>query len=475
MYQVMIVDDEKMIVNSLALGFDWKRCGFEVVATCTSSHEALRMIEFIRPDIVFTDIRMPGLSGLDLLRKIRQKLPQIQFVVISGYADFAYAQEALRFGALGYCLKPLEDEDIQGVLETAKRELDSRYLVIQSAFEKLLRQSSRQNSENFLRVLAPDIASEGTLYVAVCAGNARPLLAGNVCFTCIDVSDQCGLYVITSNAAYLHTFAFRTALLNAATSGQLTSFAFQSVSRPEVFFEQELDRLFNAAYSFFMHPLQVVLGQIPGETAAPDNSFLEAFSAAANKNKVGEMMDLLSKLTEERQQHMDAGTAVVIYNLCTTAISRAEGGSPPVTLHHSFELTEHYPSFDTMRNTLLRRLGVLNGSVDMDLIRNQTLRNVLEDLNQHFSQVISFQELCEHHNINGSYLSQLFKKELGITFTAYLTQLRINRAKELLKTTNMRISEISEALVYDYYFNFTKLFKKEVGMTPKEYRNANTP
>ena len=83
MYQVMIVDDEKMIVNSLALGFDWKRCGFEVVATCTSSHEALRMIEFIRPDIVFTDIRMPGLSGLDLLRKIRQKLPQIQFVVIS--------------------------------------------------------------------------------------------------------------------------------------------------------------------------------------------------------------------------------------------------------------------------------------------------------------------------------------------------------------------------------------------------------
>ena len=108
----------------------------------------------------------------------------------------------------------------------------------------------------------------------------------------------------------------------------------------------------------------------------------------------------------------------------------------------------------------------------MDLIRNQTLRNVLEYLNRHFSQAISFQELCELHNINGSYLSQLFKKELGITFTAYLTQLRMNRAKELLKTTNLRISEISDALGYDYYFNFTKLFKKEVGMTPKEYRNT---
>ena len=472
MYQVMIVDDEKMIVNSLALGFDWKSCGFEVVATCTSSHEALRMIEFIRPDIVFTDIRMPGITGLDLMRKIRQKLPQIQFVIISGYADFSYAQEALRFGALSYCLKPLEDEEIQSVLETAKKELDARHLVIQSAFEKLLRQSTRTNSRNFLHALMPDIASEGEFCVAVCAGNARPLLAGNVSFSYIEVSEQCGLYVISSNAEYLNTFAFRTALLNAATNGQIISFAFQNVSQPEAFFETELDNLFNAAYSFFMHPLQVVLGSVPNGFFKADNSFLEAFSAAANKNKFGEMMDLLSQLTEEEQQHMDAGVAVAIHNICTTAIARAEGNSSPVELQHSFELTEHYRSFDIMRNTLLQRLGSLNGSVNMDLIRNQTLRNVLEYLNRHFSQAISFQELCELHNINGSYLSQLFKKELGITFTAYLTQLRMNRAKELLKTTNLRISEISDALGYDYYFNFTKLFKKEVGMTPKEYRNT---
>ena len=120
------------------------------------------------------------------------------------------------------------------------------------------------------------------------------------------------MYVIASNAEYLNTFAFRTALLNAATNGQIISFAFQSVSQPEAFFEKELDNLFNAAYSFFMHPLQVVLGPVPNGFFKPDNGFLEAFSAAANKNKFGEMMDLLNQLTEENQQHMDAGVAVAI-------------------------------------------------------------------------------------------------------------------------------------------------------------------
>lgn len=121
MYQVILVDDEKMILNSLALGFDWNSNGFEVVATSTNSAEALRMIEFIRPDVVFTDIRMPGMSGIELMKKVHQDFPQIQFVVISGYSEFDYAREALTVGALAYCLKPLEDDEIEVALGRAKK------------------------------------------------------------------------------------------------------------------------------------------------------------------------------------------------------------------------------------------------------------------------------------------------------------------------------------------------------------------
>ncbi|MEG0901749.1 MAG: response regulator, partial [Clostridia bacterium] len=116
MHKVMIVDDERMIINSLALGFNWKSSGFEVIATATSGQEALRLLESLHPDVVFTDIKMPGTSGLDLMIEAKKRYPRLLFVVISGHADFTYAQKAIQLGAIAYCLKPLEDEDIQCAL-----------------------------------------------------------------------------------------------------------------------------------------------------------------------------------------------------------------------------------------------------------------------------------------------------------------------------------------------------------------------
>ena len=143
----------------------------------------------------------------------------------------------------------------------------------------------------------------------------------------------------------------------------------------------------------------------------------------------------------------------------------------PQTLRYGFELWERSPSFEALRQSLCRQLEQeCGGNVDTDQLRNETLAQIVAELGSSFTQEIVYQDLCARHHINPSYLSQLFRKELGMTFTSYLNQLRIHYAKELLQSTSLRVAEISDKVGYDNYLHFTKLFKRETGTTPKQYR-----
>ena len=107
MYQVLIVDDEEIVCRGMAQFVKWEKCGFEVAGIAASVDEALRMLEKMSIDVVFTDIRMPEKSGIDLLKKVQELYPYIKTVVLSGYSDFDYAKDAIRYGAMEYLTKPV--------------------------------------------------------------------------------------------------------------------------------------------------------------------------------------------------------------------------------------------------------------------------------------------------------------------------------------------------------------------------------
>lgn len=124
MYKVFIADDEEFVVKSLMKGTRWEEHGFEAVASAKDGIEAYEAICKAKPHLVFTDIRMPGMSGLELIKNIQKVHKDILFVVISGYAEFAYAQKAIDYGAIGYCLKPFDEDEIIGILKKARSILD---------------------------------------------------------------------------------------------------------------------------------------------------------------------------------------------------------------------------------------------------------------------------------------------------------------------------------------------------------------
>lgn len=127
MYKVIAVDDEPWSLMGIKKIFDWGKYGFELCFSTTEPEIAFEMIVKERPDVVFTDVNMPEISGLQLMRMVRERKIDAEFVIISGYADFEYAREGIQYNLSSYCLKPVAKNDADNLLERLRKKLDEKY------------------------------------------------------------------------------------------------------------------------------------------------------------------------------------------------------------------------------------------------------------------------------------------------------------------------------------------------------------
>ena len=124
LYRIILVDDEEEVRKSMIKKLDWEAAGFQVVGDAENGQEALEMIEQLEPDVLMTDIRMPYMDGLELVRRIRQKYPSMKVLIFSGFDDFEYAQQAITLNVTEYILKPVNVEELTEILSRVKIKLD---------------------------------------------------------------------------------------------------------------------------------------------------------------------------------------------------------------------------------------------------------------------------------------------------------------------------------------------------------------
>ena len=516
MMKVFLVDDEIAIRENLRNSFPWEENGFQLVGEASDGEMALPMIRDLNPDILLTDIRMPFMDGVQLCSEVKRAMPWVGIAILSGYDDFFYAQKAISLGVKEYLLKPITAQELGKALTRVAEQIRAE----RSAKESVenLRRGSRFLREKLLSALFTD---EGDRFEDEQLMLQMRQMGVNLSANCYVVIDIAFPFRDEERARV------RAALssLAEATGGSVFTCGMNHGARALVLGDNEQDAE-ERAYSFassVVHLPQLencaeLLLSI-GETVSDFYDIRRAMHSARHVRHlvsgqaagrriigVGELNDAttvlngleLSPLYERLQYAPEAdldailaeytgslqgsgGIELAMGYLRIAAVIAARrivedaGADPQQALDEGLIAralrAEDAAGLESVRALLRSAIECRDrsgqGLVDTPVGRARVY------LSKNFTNPnLMLQDVAREVGISQSHFSTVFAQETGITFTQYLTGLRMSKAKELLEATPMRSSEVAFQVGYNDAHYFSYLFKKHTGMTPSEYRRT---
>lgn len=500
MIRLLIADDEKLIRETLCSIIDWKSLGVEVVAVCKDGLEAYDAILDEYPDIVLTDIRMPKLSGLELIHRITSNHDNIQFVILSGYDEFDYAREAMKYGIKHYILKPCNEKEIVGAVQDCISELKKRTDTCSTAPD--FSGSRRLLDEDLLyNICLRALPSDDDLE------NLPAIFGGEIDFYHTP-GQLCYLYYL--EAEYTDDCISHIRALT-ADHGITCSFTFVYVKNTLVFFTPDhgidlelMDRLLSGV-DFGAHPGMCVYKRqrFPNfitllRTLSDKAKRFETISLYSGEHSVtiynyAALFRQITELTDQlgREKALPARETTIrdILNILSdirnTDLLQSLAGSIlmkalPNTSATVSELTEfmtfvgNINSNEEICGFLAGKLNALFHSPDAEISKYKPfIQEIMDYTRTHISDPnLTLKWIVETHLfMNVDYVSRQFMLQTGTKFSAYLNSLRIERAKQLLiHCDSEKIYSVAEQVgCGNNPQYFSHLFKKFTGMTPKEY------
>lgn len=469
MYRVILVDDEHWTLQGIKETFDWGKYGMEVIGSYVYATEAKKEILDKKPDVVFTDIKMPVISGLELLNVIRENGLDTEVVIISGYGQFEYAREAIKNEAFDYCLKPIDKDETEQLLERLKTRLDMK---IQAKKDRLV-EMLIEDLEDF-NAVQYGLPKEYPLYqVALWKGNDssfRHFLKEreDVEFIHFDVLGK-KYYIIncTDNISEHIRQEFLEELMGLSrVYGSVASLR-KMITEASI-----------AASEYFITNTKAVYLYKPAQLNKI-TPFIQRITKLLDEGQLMEFEQLIKQISQLFRENQYG-----IEDLCTLwnrIIMHIEILYPDkvqkseLTTMEWEQLTIEFDNIDYLCRMLLKEVRYVFGTSSLDGKYSEkedssNFSKILHYLNQHYTEQIKLKDISKIHYLNKNYACYLFKRNTGMTYSDYLNKIRMEQAKKLLLSTEYTIFEISEMTGYIDYSYFSKVFKKRYGITPSQYR-----
>ena len=524
MLRVLIADDEERICQLIQALGEWQRLELEVVATASNGPDTLSLIRTLRPDILITDIRMPGCDGLQVVEEARGFLPALEVIVISGYAQFDYAQTAIRFGVGEYLLKPInraalnrslekmatrclarqqKETDIESLLESR---LDDRQLLRQKLIADLVAgrldapdadelerayhfSASEDACQLFLLKIDFDPERFAEASLAIVNAKAQSLVTPSLQAICTDfILDFAAPGMVgVLNYDRRRQESLRTQLRNAlnqlvAERGLFGPVEFSLALGPLCPKVSELGASYQALLSVAAERLTEGTGQLLEGLPEP-SGVMEMEYQTRYAGAIAHAIDVMS-VTEADGAAIALEEATAIpgvrgWELLALAraagllfLTRLNAEQLDETLAAYYARLSQCPSaaalFASLRKLQRDQLDALAQRMrDRD---TQPIRNAKAYIRKNYAQPITLEEVSAAIGFSVNYFSTLFKKETGSGFAKYLTRVRMDEARALLRDTNQSVADICKCVGYSDLKHFTRTFKAETGLTPGEYR-----
>ncbi len=473
MNKILIAEDEKLIRQGIKAMIERAPITYSEIIECKNGKEALNIINSTKIDVLFTDIKMPKMDGITLVKNISELKTKPEVIIISGYDDFSYAVSALRYGAREYILKPIHRDEINKILVKLED------IINQKEKEELKEQNIKNIIEQQIKyiLINPQITKEELESIAITLE------------TNFFLNKQYKIYCFSIHIEF----------------NENESLYFEDINNQNILIIPRNKQMPEILYNKAVGISTIKEGLYNLRNAYNEAVIARKYAYIENKNYIEYNIDL-NKDIKTLLSELDIDKFIQM--LGTNKIEEAK--KVFINIFNSKNLESiHYESFELLMDRMQKKItNTYSLVIEQDILDNinnyyknlnlkyyiekfikyietiniqilkehedfrnkQKMKVAIEYINEKYNKDLTMAVVANYVSLNYSFFSQVFKDYTGMNFVNYLKTIRINNAKQLLSETDFNIAEISNKVGYENEKHFMKVFKNVVGVSPTEYR-----
>lgn len=490
MHRVIVVDDERIALKYICSIIEKKCPDYEVVATAEEGMEALQKVEEYQPDLVISDIKMPLMSGIDLVAEIHERYPDIYAVIVSGYSDFEYARSMMKLGVSDYILKPVVPSEMVKTLEKISRKISrSQYEMCTRLIHRLC--GNEACDEKVIRRFFP----YDQYYCAVIRRNGLPKRFGtggsreifsevNESYMVYGRDEMEQLYIIPRellNGRNISAYIVELSQKMRVDTDYMT-IVYYKESCPPKELQGQIKRLYRTLNAVSVVGQNQMLGlnkeSREAEIEYDHPTILEVLNQLEYllKNKrytqlKKELNRLYTQWSYERkpQMWMESITRQIIYMLNRYEESSLSSMECEYMLEDAFFYAGTSQELITsLLDILFQNIKKISSEVKVD--SPEFVDAVELYIQRHLSEDLSLQNVSRQFNISQTYMGKLIRKYRDDSFNHYLTRVRMQKATELMRDKpGLYIKDVAQMAGYHDQFYFSRIFRSYMGVCPSDY------
>lgn len=486
MKTLLIVEDEKMIRQGIATMARRCKVSIEKILECRNGVEALEILESQQVDVMFTDIRMPKMDGIELVKRVAKLSNCPKIVVVSGFDDFNYAVEMMKNGVRDYLLKPIKREKVEEILSKMDQELeqvqkeeaaDIKILQNQFRYELLNEDTTKEEREHIGRRIAgvltgQEIFEDGfVLGVGAFDPDGAEMLSGAGAFVTEDVDGQ--TVFVTAGNGIQKIKENLSGNLHPGFSAVHSSFS-QIKNAWKEAKEARMEAFVTGKQMVFWEKESAACVQLGSELEEMKRQFINQFATDRLKDAVRKLDNLYFEIGHhpEGSEKLVAVTEKIRQELNEKYGQLMEGeGKNTASCQQVLYYGSGEAFLEAFHEWIFQMKAELKVRFETDQNREK-IQKAVEYIRENYQKDLNMAMVSNYVSMNYSLFSVSFKEYTGVNFVNYLKDIRLQQAKKLLSQTDEKIVDISRMVGYENEKHFMKTFKAVYGVSPSEYRKA---
>lgn len=510
--KLMIVEDERLCLENLK-NISWNKIGIELVASASSGNEAIEIIKQNTPDIILTDIEMKNGNGFMLANELSYLFPNIKIIFLTAYDKFEYAQKAIHYKAFAFILKPINQQILLNTVLEAKNEIEkeqtehTHYVQLLNDFS-----SCKYFLKNyFFSSIANNQLDEISTLFDIGTESFQTILISH--FDTNGISQPIDFKFFTEIITALQSYELAfipfyeqntLTYIIKSTKNDITNKAFEAASIMVEYLKHHDNESFTVAIGSQANVIkQIPFSGIRAQEALKyrfsigENSIIyiddiepEKFSMAninelkpilsdsikiTNISKAKQAIQAIFESMYSAHISLDLAQRICLELVIMISITMAQLGEQPEILFNKtdiWSLVKRYQSMQSLENFIsdISETAISLISAKREDKNNNIIERAMELIEQNIDTDVSLEAIASQIPVSSTYLSSMFKNKIGTSYKNYTTQIRMNKAKELLSTSDLPIYEVAQKTGYKDQRHFSSLFQSKFNMLPTEYR-----